>query len=318
VPILADAVLARYTGFVMANIHLAPAGPALHEKLQVLRDLIRGLGRVIIAYSGGVDSAFLLHVARREIGDRAVAVIGVSPSLMPEEHEAAAALAAQIGAPLRTVETHEMEDANYAANPANRCYFCKSHLFDVLTRIAREEGFDAVCDGTNTDDLQEWRPGARAGRERAIRSPLREAGLTKAEIRALSREMQLPTWDKPAMPCLSSRIPYGTPVTLETLRMIGRAEAWLRAHGLREVRVRHYVENERPTARLEVEPGEMPRLFELRDEVTRELRALGYTAVLLDLEGYRRGKLNANITPTLVQLQVHRPAATAPSEKTRP
>lgn len=290
---------------VMTNVQLAPSGPALHEKSQGLRHLIRGLGRVIIAYSGGVDSAFLLKIAREEIGDRAVGIIGISPSLMPEEHEAAVTLAEQIGAPLRTVETHEMEDANYAANPSNRCYFCKSHLFDVLTHIARDEGFDAVCDGTNVDDLQEWRPGAQAGQEHAIRSPLREAGLNKAEIRALSREMQLETWDKPAMPCLSSRIPYGTPVTAEALRMIGRAEAWLRARGLREVRVRHYMENDRPTARIEVEPGEMPHLLELRDELTQALRGLGYTAVLLDLEGYRRGKLNANIAPQLIQLQIN-------------
>ena len=286
-----------FSSFIMANINLAPLDAALYEKSQALRDLLRSLGHVIIAYSGGVDSAFLLKVAREEIGERAVGIIGVSPSLMPEEHEDAVDLARQIGAPLRTVETDEMHDANYAANPSNRCYFCKSHLFEVLTQIAQDEGFEAVCDGTNVDDLQEWRPGAQAGTERGIRSPLREVGLTKAEIRALSREMGLPTWDKPAMPCLSSRIPYGTPVTPEALHMIGRAEAWLRVHGLRQVRVRHYVENDRPTARIEVEPDEMPRLFELRDEVTRELRELGYTSVLLDLEGYRRGKLNDKIAP---------------------
>jgi uncharacterized protein len=268
----------------------------LEEKLEALRTLLHGLGRVIIAYSGGVDSAFLLKVAHAELGERAVAIIGISPSLMPEEHAEASELAAQLGIPLRTVQTHEMNDPNYVANPNNRCYFCKSELFDVLTRIAQDEGFDAVCDGTNVDDLKEWRPGAQAGAEHAVRSPLREVGLTKAEIRTLSKAFNLPTWDKPAMPCLSSRIPYGTPVTVEALRMIGRAEAWLRSHGLREVRVRHYVENDRPTARIEVAPDEMGVLFALREDLTQELRRVGYTAILLDLEGYRRGKLNDVLT----------------------
>ncbi|MBV9866720.1 MAG: ATP-dependent sacrificial sulfur transferase LarE [Abitibacteriaceae bacterium] len=268
---------------------------AAEEKLAALRGLLSNLGRVIIAYSGGVDSAFLLKVAREEIGDRAVAIIGISPSLMPEELSEARQLAAQMEIPLREVDTHEMEDPNYIANPNNRCYFCKSELFNVLTKIAETEGFDAVCDGTNLDDMQEWRPGAQAGAERAILSPLREVGLAKAEIRQLSKQFHLPTWDKPAMPCLSSRIPYGTPVTAEALRMIGRAEAWLRAQGLRQVRVRHYVEEDRPTARIEVDPTEIAHLFELREAATAELRAVGYTKILLDLEGYRRGKLNDSI-----------------------
>jgi pyridinium-3,5-biscarboxylic acid mononucleotide sulfurtransferase len=287
---------------VNITLEVAPDTAALEAKAQALRALLRGLGRVIIAYSGGVDSAYLLKVAHEELGERAAAIIGVSPSLMPEEHEEAAALAQRMGVPLRTVETHEMDDPNYAANPSNRCYFCKSELFDVLTRIAQMEGFDAVCDGTNVDDLQEWRPGAQAGTERAIRSPLREVGLTKAEIRALSRAAGLPTWDKPAMPCLSSRIPYGTPVTPQALRMIGQAEAFLRAHGLRQVRVRHYVEADRPTARLEIDPAEMPRFFEFYAAAAAHLRSLGYTAVLLDLEGYRRGKLNDKIAAQPVQL----------------
>jgi len=269
-----------------------------HHKLETLRQRLRGFERVLIAYSGGVDSVFLLRVARDELGERAVAAIGVSPSLLPEELEGARQMAAQMNAPLREIATHEIDDPNYNSNPNNRCYFCKSELFGVLNRVAEKEGFDAVCDGTNLDDMQEWRPGAQAGAEREIVSPLREAGFSKDEIRALSKEMDLPTWDKPAMPCLSSRIPYGTPVTPGALQMIGRGEVWLRERGLKELRLRHFVENELPVARIEVAPDEMPRLFELREELTAHLRSLGYTRVLLDLEGYRRGKMNDAIGST--------------------
>ncbi|HEX8832661.1 MAG TPA: ATP-dependent sacrificial sulfur transferase LarE [Abditibacteriaceae bacterium] len=288
----------------MANIQLAASDAALSQKSALLRDLLKGMGRVLIAYSGGVDSAFLLRVAHDELGESATGVLGVSPSLMAEEHADAVALAKQMGVPLRIVETHEMDDANYASNPTNRCYFCKSHLFDTLTKLAKAEGFDAVCDGTNTDDMQEWRPGAQAGTERGIRSPLREAGLNKAEIRTLSREAGLPTWDKPAMPCLSSRIPYGTPVTAQALRMIGGGEAWLRQKGIREVRVRHYDEDGKFTARIEVEPGEMAAVFALREELNAELKRVGYDSILLDLEGYRRGRLNDRIAPQPIQLHL--------------
>lgn len=262
------------------------------DKYDQLRANLRAMGRVIIAFSGGVDSAFLLQVARQELGERAVAVIGISPSLLPEELDEAREVAQKIGAPLREVETHEIEDENYAANPTNRCYFCKSELFDVLTLLGQSEGFDAVCDGTNLDDMKEWRPGAQAGAERAIRSPLREVGLTKAEIRELSRQVGLPTWDKPAMPCLSSRIPYGQAVTREALHRIGRAEVWLREKGLREVRVRHYLENDAPQARLEIAPAEMPQIFAFWEEVGPRLREWGFESVLLDMEGYKRGKMN--------------------------
>jgi pyridinium-3,5-biscarboxylic acid mononucleotide sulfurtransferase len=281
----------------MSTPEIAPIGEELQAKENALRQSLRAMNRVLIAYSGGVDSAFLLKVAREELGDNAQAIIGVSPSLMPEEHDEAVALAKQIGAPLRVVETHEIEDENYNSNPVNRCYFCKSHLFEVLTKIARDENFDAVLDGTNLDDLQEWRPGAQAGTERGIRSPLREHGFTKAEIRTLSRVLGLPTWDKPAMPCLSSRIPYGQPVTSEALRMIGRGEAFLRSLGLRELRVRHFSENGKTTARLEIAPDELEMFWPHREAVTSELRALGYDAVLLDLEGYRRGKMNDKVAP---------------------
>ena len=273
----------------------APPRQILDEKEARLRDLLRGMGRVVVAYSGGVDSAYLLSVAREVLGDEARAVIGVSPSLMDEELEEARELAARIGAPLREVETHEIEDERYASNPSNRCYFCKSELFDVLGAIAASEESGVVCDGTNLDDLQEWRPGAQAGAEKQVRSPLREVGLGKTEIRALSRRRGLESWDKPAMPCLASRIPHGTPVTREALKMIGAGESFLRSKGLREVRVRHYVEGERPQARLEIAPDELPRVFEFYQELAEHLKGVGYAQVLLDLEGYKRGKLTAHL-----------------------
>ncbi len=276
----------------------------MNHKLEQLRAQLRTFNNVIIAYSGGVDSAFLLRVAHQELGSRAQAMIGVSPSLLPEELVDARELAGQIGVLLREVETHEIDDDNYNANPNNRCYFCKSELFTVLTKVAEAEGFDAVCDGTNLDDMNEWRPGAQAGSENGIVSPLRENGFTKDEIRVLSQELGLPTWDKPAMPCLSSRIPYGTPVTRDALQMIGRAEVFLRERGLKELRVRHYVENEKPVARLEIAPDELAQIFGYYEEAAEYLRSLGYSKVLLDLEGYRRGKMNDVIkAPTAAPIQ---------------
>ena len=273
----------------------APPAQVLDAKEAQLRDLLRSLDRVVVAFSGGVDSAYLLSMAHEVLGDRAHAVIGVSPSLMAEELEEARGLAARIGAELREVETHEIEDERYASNPSNRCYFCKSELFDVLGQIAASETSGVVCDGTNLDDMQEWRPGAQAGGERDVRSPLREVGLGKLEIRALSRRRGLESWDKPAMPCLASRIPHGTPVTREALAMIGAGESFLREKGLREVRVRHYVEGDRPQARLEIAPDELPQIFAFYQELVEHLKGVGYAQVLLDLEGYKRGKLTSHL-----------------------
>lgn len=260
------------------------SGPVL-----ALRELVRDFPSALLGYSGGVDSAFLAVVLRQELGpDRMVAAIGRSPSYPAAQWEAARAVAALFDVPLVEIATHELDDPNYLANPTNRCFFCKTELWRRLIPEAQARGLAVVCDGTNADDLHEHRPGRAAGQQASIRSPLAEVGLTKAEIRAASRALGLPTWDAPAAPCLSSRVAYGLSITPRRLAQVERAEAYLRELGVRgDLRVRHHGDR----ARIEVDPSWIPWVEARRAAVTRRLRELGFAVVELDLRGYHRGSL---------------------------
>jgi uncharacterized protein len=245
----------------------------------------------MVAFSGGVDSTLLLRVAVGTLGgERVLAVLGDSPSLARSEYDEAVVLARRIGAPLRILETQELDDPRYAANPKNRCYFCKSELYTHLCKLARAEGFDAIADGTNRDDVDDFRPGRQAAAENGVVSPLLEAGLGKEDVRALSRAFGLPTWDKPATPCLASRIPYGASVDAHKLSQIERAEAVLQSHGIRGARVRHHG----AVARIELASADLARLADpgLRAALTDGVRRAGFEFVTVDLDGYRRGRLN--------------------------
>jgi uncharacterized protein len=260
------------------------------SKLDQLKAVLRSGGRTLVAYSGGVDSALLAKVAHDTLGDDALAVIADSPSLPRRELDEALEIGKQFGFPVRVIKTDEMADTNYTSNPSNRCYFCKSELFEKLAETARDERWQTIVYGENASDVGDFRPGAVAAKEYEVRAPLKEVGMTKAEIRELSAELGLPTATKPQMACLSSRIPYGEPVTDEALQMIEAAENVLRDAGFYEVRVRHH----KNMARIEVGADEFARFFdgEVRESVTRALKKIGYAYVTLDLQGYRRGSAN--------------------------
>jgi uncharacterized protein len=261
---------------------------------QKLLETLRGYGRVAVAFSGGIDSTVVAQAAYEALGDAAIAVTAVSDSLASGELEEAEDLARKIGIRHRVVQTEEFADPNYLRNQPDRCYFCKSELYGRLTEMLPELGADVIASGANTDDMGDYRPGIRAAGEHGVRHPLQECGLSKADVRALAQAWHLPTWDKPATPCLSSRIAYGEEVTPERVRMIDQAEQWLRQRGLRELRVRYHKGD---LARIEVAASALPSLIEpqTRGKLIAAFRALGFKFVTLDLEGFRSGSLNSII-----------------------
>ena len=268
-----------------------------NDKLEKLRALLKSYGSCLVAYSGGVDSVFLARVAHDVLGDRALAAIADSPSLPRRELQEALELAAKFSFPVRVLQTQEFANDSYTANPANRCYFCKYELFEELTPLAKAEKFAVIAYGENASDIGDIRPGAQAAAEFQVRAPLKEAGLTKAEIRQLSAQLGLPTADKPQMACLSSRVPYGETVTPEKLRMIELAEYVLRDLGFHDVRVRHHEMQKQNFARIELAPAEIPALLAngKLTMVAEELKKIGYAHVTLDLQGYRRGSTNESL-----------------------
>jgi pyridinium-3,5-biscarboxylic acid mononucleotide sulfurtransferase len=274
-----------------------PLTPDLVARRDRLLEILRGLGRVAVAFSGGIDSTVVAQAAYLALGDRAVAVTADSPSVPRAEVEEAVALARRIGIRHRLVRTEEFSDPAYVRNDGTRCYYCKSELYSRIEALLPELQTEVICSGANLDDLGDYRPGLTAAAEHAVRHPLQEAGLTKADVRALARAWGLPTWDKPASPCLSSRLAPGVEVTRERTARVEAAEAYLKGLGLRELRVRLH---EGELARVEVPAAELPRLAEpaVREALVRRLKELGFRFVTLDLEGFRSGSLN-----TLVSLE---------------
>ena len=262
----------------------------LRKKLEELKNIFAEMEKALIAYSGGIDSTLVAKVAYDVLGDKALAITAVSPSLLPEDLEDARIQAEVIGICHEEVKTNEMENQNYTSNPINRCYFCKSELHDTLKPLALKRGYSYVVDGVNAEDLRDYRPGIQAAKERGARSPLAEVGMSKFEVRQLAKDLDLPWWDKPAQPCLSSRFPYGEEITLEKLQRVGRGERYLRDLGLKNLRVR----SDKDTARIEILPEKIKEFILTTDlpQLVGKFREFGFIYVTLDLEGYRSGKLN--------------------------